>query len=126
MGISLQDQIREILDDYTVELKRATNNAMDSVAKECVRKLKATSPQRPGGGKYAKGWAVKRTKGRGGIVSIVVHNKTDYQLTHLLERSHVIANKYGEYGRSKPQPHIAPVEAWAIEELPKEIARELE
>ena len=32
----------------------------------------------------------------------------------------------GEYGRTRPIPHIAPVEEWAISETPTEIKRKLE
>ena len=61
----------------------------------------------------------------GNIVNIVVHNKTDYQLTHLLENGHVIRNKKGDWGRTRPIKHIAPVEQWANSELPEEIERAL-
>jgi len=115
----------DILDTYSKEVRRATNNAQDKVAKECVQKLKNTSPKKTGS--YAKGWAVKRARSnKRGIVDVTVHNKTDYQLTHLLENGHVIRNGKGEYGRTNGIKHIAPVEEWAKEALPEEIERELE
>ena len=120
---SVSVQVEKILDDYSVELKRATNNSMDVVAKECVSKLRSTSPKKTGS--YARGWGVKRERGSGGINTVTVHNKTDYQLTHLLENGHLIVNKKGTYGRTRGIKHIAPVEQWAISELPLEIEREL-
>lgn len=120
-------QMKDILQDYTKEVKRATNNALDIVAKECVQKLKNTSPKRAGRGKhYANGWAVKRARGLVGINQVVVHNKTKPQLTHLLENGHVVDNGKGTYGRTRGIKHIAPVEEYAADELPKQIERELE
>ena len=77
--------------------------------------MKNTSPVKSGS--YAKGWGVKRL----GDMDIVVHNRTDYQLTHLLENGHVIRNKKGTYGRTHGIKHIQPVEEWAVDELPRRI-----
>lgn len=116
-------QMREILNDYTAEVVRATNKAEATVAKQAANKLKNTSPKRTG--KYAKSWRVKTQRGSAGIDEVIVYNKDHYQLTHLLENSHVIKNAKGEYGRTSPQIHIAPVNDWACDELPREIEREL-
>ena len=121
---SVAIQMADILDDYSVEVKRAASNAQDKVAKEAVQKLRNTSPKKTGD--YAKGWRVKRERGRNGIPTVTVHNKTDYQLTHLLENGHVVRNAKGEYGRTNGIKHIAPVEQWAQSELPLEIEKELE
>ena len=50
---------------------------------------------------------------------LVVYNKTKYRLTHLLEKSHRVANKYGSYGKSTPQPHIEPAQKNAEEKFEK-------
>lgn len=121
---SVAIQMAEILDSYSTDVRRAASNAQDKIAKEAVQKLRNTSPKKTGD--YAKGWAVKREKGRNGIPVVTVHNKTDYQLTHLLENGHVIRNAKGEYGRYNGVKHIAPVEEWAQSELPAEIERELD
>lgn len=120
---SVTIQMEKILDEYSKEVKRATNNSMDVIAKEAVSKLKSTSPKKTGS--YARGWGVKRERGSGGINTVTVHNKTDYQLTHLLENGHIVRNKKGTYGRFNGIKHIAPVEQWANSELPLEIEREL-
>ena len=115
--------MKTILAEYVEDVQRATDQACDNVAKEAVAKLKATSPKRTKGrraGRYARGWAIKRDPGSH---SFTVYNKTDWQLTHLLEYSHVIRNKKGTYGRTTPKKHIEPVEQWANEALPKEIER---
>lgn len=119
---SVAIQLAEVVDQYDVKLKRATNNAMDVVAKEAVRRLKSTSPKKSG--EYARGWGLKRERGTGGINTVTVKNRV-YQLTHLLENGHIVRNKKGTYGRAPGIKHIAPVEDWANTELPEEIEREM-
>lgn len=116
-------QMQDILDDYSKDVKEATNDAIEKTSKESVRKLKDTSPKKSG--EYAKGWKIKKERGRDGIATVTVHNKI-YQLTHLLENGHVVRNAKGTYGRTSGIKHIAPVEEWAASELPLEIERELE
>ena len=116
-------QMQDILDDYSKDVKEATNDAIEKTSKESVRKLKNTSPKKSG--EYAKGWKLKKDRGRDGIATVTVHNKL-YQLTHLLENGHVVRNAKGTYGRTPGIKHIEPVEEWAASELPQEIERELE
>lgn len=124
--IDVSSQIEKILEGYVGDVKEATNEAQDVVAKECVQKLKNTSPKRAGGGKhYANGWAVKRSRSLTGINAVVVYNKNKPQLTHLLEKGHVVRNGKGTYGRTSAIPHIAPVEEFAADKLPEEIERKL-
>lgn len=126
MKISVDEEVRKILNEYTVELKRAANDAMDEIAKEAVQTLKNTSPKRKSRGKhYANGWAIQRARGDLGINRVQIYNKSKPQLTHLLENGHVIANAYGKYGRFNGIEHIAPVYRWVAEELPERIERKL-
>lgn len=120
---TLTVQISKILSEYSEKVQRAANSAITRVARESVKKLKNTSPKKSGS--YAQGWGIKKNglSVHGDIVNIVVCNKTDYQLTHLLENGHIIRNKKGEYGRTRPIKHIKPVEEWANDELPAEIER---
>lgn len=111
-------QINEIAGEITEDVKAAMNEAADKVAQQAVQKLQNTSPKRPGGGSYAAGWTYKQTPDGG-----VVHNATDYQLTHLLENGHVIRNKYGTYGRAPAHEHIKPVEERANNEIVEEVGR---
>lgn len=120
---SITVQMNKILDSYSREVQEATNKAIDSVAKESASKLRNTSPRKTGD--YAKGWKVKKERGRDGLQTVTVHNKTNYQLTHLLENGHVVRNKKGTFGRTRPIKHIAPVEEWAVNELPREIEERL-
>lgn len=121
---SVSVQVEKILDEYKDKVQDVTNESISKTSKEAVQKLRNTSPKRPNGGSYAKGWTVKKET-KLGINSAIVHNRTDYQLTHLLENGHIIKNKKGEYGRTNGIKHIAPVEEWAQSELPAEIERKL-
>ena len=126
---TVQEQMTKILNDYTEDAIRESDGVLQSVASEAVQKLKNTSPKRTGD--YAKGWRVS-TRKKGKYIGIfahtgeyVVHNSTEYRLTHLLENGHMIVNASGVYGRTRPQKHIAPVEEWAADELPNKIKEKL-
>ena len=120
---SVSAQMKEILDDYDDRVREVTETSINKVSKESVTKLRNTSPKRTGS--YARGWTSKKLKVHGAVVDVVVHNSTNYQLTHLLENGHIIRNAKGEYGRAPAVKHIAPIEEWAVDELPAEIERGL-
>ena len=111
-------EINDILDEYSEDIQEAIILETERVAKMGVNRLKQTSPKRTG--KYAKGWKVKTTK-RKNYVGATIYNSTNWQLTHLLEKPHVIKNKNGTYGISKPQVHIRPVEQKCILEYEQNI-----
>lgn len=52
---------------------------------------------------------------------IKIHNKTDYQLTHLLEFGHATRNG----GRTKPEPHIRPIEEKYSKEFENELKKKI-
>lgn len=110
--IDLADEIKKILDDYELEVIDDMNKAAFATANLGVKELKAISPKskRAKGGAYAKSWGYTKQKMPFGYTSYVIRNKKHYQLTHLLENGHLIKNKHGSYGRTKPIPHIKPVE----------------
>lgn len=116
---SVTAQMKELMDQVDKDVKNSAKRNIDRVSKESVQKLKNTSPVKTGS--YAKGWGVKRM----GDMDVVVHNRTDYQLTHLLENGHVIRNKKGTYGRTHGIKHIKPVEEWAVDELPRRIIEDI-
>lgn len=102
-------QVVDILNEYSEDIQEGITEEAQSIAKKGVAELKNTSPKRTGD--YRKGWRVKTDKGKGYVRSII-HNATNYQLTHLLEKPHALRN-----GRlSRPQVHIAPVEQMCVKE----------
>lgn len=124
---SVEAQIAAILDDYSKEVKEKTDKAFEQVAKEAAQKLRQTSPKGKGkhSGDYAKGWTVKRERDKkSGLYTITVHNKTHYQLTHLLENGHAMP----QGGRWTPPygKHIEPVEEWSQTEVLKEIEESIQ
>lgn len=120
---SVEFQMDEILETVTENVRGVLETDSMQVAKETVQKLKNTSPRgTPHQKKYAEGWRVSKKR----KADLVVHNATNYQLTHLLENGHLIVNKKGTYGRTHPIKHIAPAEEWAADELPRRIVRDLD
>lgn len=105
-GIS--KEFAKILSDYKEEVEEGISIAGDKVAKKTVSNLRKNSPKRKkNGGAYAKGWRVSTIKGKR-----IIHNKTKYQLTHLLENGHAKVNG----GKVDGIPHIKPAEEEAIKE----------
>lgn len=77
--------IKEILEDYSQDIQDGITKEAIEVAKKGKQELKQKSPEKTGD--YKKGWTVSTIKGKG-YVRCTLHNKTDYQLTHLLEKPH--------------------------------------
>jgi hypothetical protein len=107
--------IAEALAEYDQEIADATKRITDEVAKEAVDDLKKSSPKLTGS--YRKGWRKKQSYADKRTKRNTVYNKTDYQLTHLLEYGHASRNG----GRVRAIQHIAPVEQAAIEALQERI-----
>jgi hypothetical protein len=106
----LSKEIAKALAEYTNEVTEGMEKAKEEVAKETVKVLKRTSPRLTGD--YAKGWRTKKVG-----TAQVIHNATDYQLTHLLEHGHAKVNG----GRVPGIPHIGPAEEKAIDEYTKRV-----
>ena len=122
---SVEIQLKKILDEYQKEVEQDTDEAFHAVADEAVQRLKNTSPVRKTrGGKYARSWTSTTRPTRGNIDSVIIHNRR-YQLTHLLEKGHLIVQNGKVVGRANPIEHIAPVEQWANNEVVETIKRKL-
>ncbi|MGZ9782466.1 HK97 gp10 family phage protein [Bacillus pseudomycoides] len=109
---SLANDITRELQRYANVLEEDIEKAGDEVSDNVVSELKQKSPKKTGA--YRKGWRKKKEGNK-----YIVHNKTRYQLTHLLEKGHVI--KGG--GRVPAKVHIAPVEERAINDYLERVER---
>ncbi len=121
----LQKAVMNYLENYKEEIDEDVIETVDEITKKARDELKQTSPRGKGtrSNPYYKGWAIKLSKRRSGVYHKVIWNKTNYQLTHLLEFGHVTRNG----GRTKAIPHIRPIEqkynVEFVDKLEKKIRR---
>ena len=101
----LQKSITEYLEDYEEDIFNGVKEVTNSLTKKAIKDLKESSPKNTGS--YAKGWTKQVDRvNNNERYTVKIHNKTDYQLTHLLEFGH--ARKNG--GWVEARPHIREVE----------------
>lgn len=107
----LTAELGKVLGEYTTAVQVAVDNAVEECGKGMQKEIKANSPTRTGA--YKKGWRCEISENGRGNKQAVIKNKTNYQLTHLLEKGH---KKRGGKGRVKAYVHIAPAaEKWTEE-----------
>ena len=111
----LSKEIMKALESYSDDISEVVEEVSNNVGKEAVNELKETSPKKRGS--YAKGWKLKKDKLGKKRYSVKIHNKTDYQLTHLLEFGHVTRNG----GRTKAYGFISKNEKIAIKEYERRV-----
>ncbi len=111
--------IKDILNDYCVDIQDGISQEAQTISRQAVDELKVTSPKRPRSGKYAKGWTVNTKKGRG-IINCTVWNAKHWRLTHLLENGHITRNGRT---RAKAIKHIEPVEKKCVDAYTKGVEK---
>lgn len=118
---NLTAQMKKILENYTDEVMHAVADALEETAKESAEELHSAGGFKDRTGRYRKGWTSTVEEHRT-FMSATVHNRTSYQLTHLLEFGHAKSNG----GRTKAFTHIATVNAQAEETAIRKITEAIE
>lgn len=115
-----------ILEDYEEQVQEAVAQAVEQTGKKALKTVKAKSParKRKGGGRYKKGWRMKKV--RSGVFktqsAVTIYNATDGPLVHLLEKGHQKATG----GRVEGIPHVQPAYEEAERLLPELTAKAIE
>lgn len=122
---NMASAILQELEKYRDVTDEAVEKGVSETAKEAVKELRNAHPSGSGrygswDEKYNKGWKVMQTKrDKRYHKEATIHNATDYQLTHLLEKGHALR----QGGRAQAFPHIAPVAEKCEDELVNNIRK---
>ena len=116
--IDIGAAIMKELQNYSNDVVEKVNTSSKEYANKLKKELQENSPKKTGD--YKKGWKVKQVYNSHTLSRYVVHNATDYQLTHLLEFGHAIK---GGTRRVKPIPHIGPAEEKIVNEFLAEVEK---
>lgn len=124
MSVKVEDlagAVRDILDDYAVEISAGVERAVEETSRSALAKVREKSPKRTG--RYRKGW--RRVLEKAGIqqrtTKATIYNATDGSRVHLIENGHQKAGG----GRVEGIPHVRPAEELAAEMLPRLVEQEL-
>lgn len=107
MNVGVSDfsrAVSQMLTEWDEDVTEAVNVAAKETADEAAQTLHSAG-EFGGTGRYKKGWTVTAKRRNRRDTEQIVHNKTEYRLTHLLEFGHAKQNG----GRTRAFPHIAPV-----------------
>ncbi|HBC98198.1 MAG TPA: hypothetical protein DC053_00600 [Lachnoclostridium sp.] len=115
----MADVIAQSMSEYADLSNEVMKECVTETSKSVKKEIQANAPVRTG--KYKKSWAVGKVKENANSLTMVVHNRDRYQISHLLEHGH--AKRGG--GRVAAIPHIAPAEQRGSEELISRIERGL-
>lgn len=115
MADAIMKGLMEYADVSAETVKNAVKKAGNTVKKEASENAPKKS------GKYKKSFTVTKQKETAESLTVVIHSKNRYQLTHLLEKGH--AKRGG--GRVEGIPHIGSAEEKGIRQLTGEIERGL-
>ena len=120
--MSFELDLTKILEDFADKESETLFQDISKAGKRAKREVVARSTKRTGD--YSKGWAIRTVKTPKSI-AVTIYNKTDYRLTHLLEKGHIIRNKYGTFGRAPAHPHIKQAQDEATNYLMTELMKDL-
>jgi len=100
----LADVLNKALAKYGDKVLDDVEAVTKSVTRQATSELKSRSPV-GAKGSYARGWSHKAQRGGAYKVSETVYNRTDPQLTHLLEKPHDTGGG-GHYPKNKDHTGI--------------------
>lgn len=103
------------LENYSEEVAEGVKEVAEKKARKARKAIAEGSPKLTG--RYQKGWRVKKAYAGPRGIRLVIHNATDYHLTHLLENGYQLRGG----GRAPAIPHIAPVEKEINAEYEREV-----
>ena len=115
----LAKEVMDGLEEYAGLAADVLKKEIQKAGKTAKTQIEQKAPKKTG--RYAKSWAVKKTRETSNTLEVTVHSKNRYALAHLLENGH--AKRGG--GRVAAIPHIAPAEETALQSLEQNIEREL-
>ena len=112
---ALADAVMEGIQAYGELTNEKVKKAVRKAGRTVREQINKTAPERTGA--YAKSWSVKNMKETTHSLTVTVHSRNRYQLTHLLEHGHAKRNG----GRVAARPHIAAAEQVGEKIMTKEI-----
>ena len=126
---NLQEEIDKILEDYGDEIYNNIDAITKQIGKKGVQAVKNSSKSTFNGKTYASGWTSTANKQRL-YTSVVIYNKKQAGMAHLLEHGHVSSNGTGRNYHTDKAPvkgraHIEPVEEKLIAEYEREVVAKL-
>lgn len=80
----LRKAVNSLLQEYGDEVQEVAFEVAKQVGKEGSNIVRQASAGHQRTGSYMKGWTTATDVGKYGTISVRIYNKTDWQLTHLL------------------------------------------
>lgn len=121
---NLGDEIKKIMNDYVDDINGNLDVITKRIGQKGAQALKNESKAKFNGDKYAGGWTYQVEKQRL-YTTVVIYNKKQAGLAHLLENGHVKANGTGRYGFYPGVQHIYPVEKELVASYESEVVNAL-
>lgn len=122
---TLATALRNYLNIYVEDIQEDVEETANEIGNEAKNELKDKSlklfKQHGRKDPYYKGWSVRKVGKNKSYYVVKIWNRTNYQLTHLLEFGHATRN--GK--RTKAVPHIRPVEQKYSKEFESQLKKKI-